>query len=228
MKTGTLATWLNVSVSTIKKWSVEFGEYLSSGAQGSTDSRRVFDERDARIIYTIARLRDENKSYDDIREFLRYLELGEWADLPQLPERPPGTGPVPMIPQAEAEAEITHQRRLLLREIALLSDRIDGLEGEVRAERRAHEATREELAAARERLGELRGKLEFLEADQEVFRTMQVTLTERTAQVSQHRARLEALEGQRRLWLYTLVAVAIVAAVLLAVVVLLALGGPVG
>lgn len=212
MKTGELAALLDVSTSSIKTWAQEFGDFLSPRAQGGSQLHRFFDDQDARIMGHIADLRKQNVSWDDIRANLSRLEETNWQDLPDLPNAPPGVGPVPMMPTQAAETAIEQQQQLFLKELAWRDDRIDALEEELDSERAAHNETRQELTdqliTAKGELGELHGKLETVESE---------------------RSKIESsFERERQLILRIAIIAGISVAILIAIVVLMALSGGLG
>lgn len=208
MRTKELADWLGVSASTIRYWTLgEFKAYLSPTAQGGEGRRRYFSDLDSRIIAYIASMRDEGAPNDDIHASLQRLQAGDWIDLPTMPAAPPGEGPVDMMPREAAETAVQTQRAALLREITLLQERVETLEDTLADERQQHSAQvstlQGELLTARERLGQLSGRLEVIEGD---------------------RARVEQLwQGERQLWLRGTVVIGLVALALLTVVIILAL-----
>lgn len=237
MKTGDLARWLDISVSSVKTWSREFGEYLSPAAQGGDNSaRRYFDEQDARVLALVADLRARNIPWADIHATLASLKANEWADLPPMPGAPPGVTPQPVVTQSEAQNALIQQRQTLAREIALLNDRVNALQGALDEEREAHTRTREALATARGELGVLQGKLEVLEPEraqahalQEQLTTTQHTLGElsgRLAVIEETRQAADRLyDQQRQFQTRLLIGAAALALILLAAVLLLALTG---
>lgn len=159
MRTTKLARWLSVSDTTIKAWCAEYEDFLSPRAVGGDGRRRYFDDRDSRILSHVARLRSESVRTEDIRAALAQLQKDDWHNLPEMPPAPTNVAPVSMIPREAAETTIAHQRAALVREIALQQDRIETLEGDLAAERGAHNDTRAALMNARERLGKLEGQL---------------------------------------------------------------------
>ncbi len=237
MKTGDLARWLNISVSSVKTWSREFGEYLSPAAQGGDNSaRRYFDEQDARVLALVADLRGKNIPWEDIHATLASLQANEWADLPPMPGAPPGVTPQPVVTQSEAQNALIQQRQTLTREIALLTDRVNDLQDALDDEREAHTRTREALTTARGELGVLQGKLEVLEPERDQAHALheQLSATQhslgelsgRLAIIEEARQMAEARHAQeRQLQTRLLIGAAVLALILLAAVLLLALTG---
>lgn len=226
MRTGDMAGWLGVSVSTVKNWATEFSAYFSENAQGGMDTRRDYTEMDVRIMLLIAALRDQNKSYEYIHETLQALQDNEWATLPQLPERPPGIGPVELMPVSEHESAVNLEKQRLLREIAIREDQIASLETDLQHERAAHNQTREKLSETREALGELRGKLSSIESQQ------QTISQERDRERATWESERQNLQGERArersLYTRLMIILAIVAAVAVVALVVLAVTGGVG
>lgn len=165
MQTHEIAARLGIATSTVRLWTTgEFKQYFSSSAQGGR--RRHFDERDAGILTLIVNLKAESMSADDIHATLKRLQSNDWQGLPDVPPAPPGTEPVQMMPREAAQ----NDKRALMREIAVLKDEVENLETELTAERAKHEAERSALQsalmAAREELGEMRGRLAVLQTTQ--------------------------------------------------------------
>ena len=237
MKTGELARWLNISVSSVKTWSREFGEFLSPAAQGGDNSaRRYFDEQDARVLAFVADLRDKNIPWEDIHATLKTLQAKEWTGLPPMPTAPPGVTPQPVVTQSEAQSALVQQRQALTREIAILSDRVTDLQDKLEVEREAHSQTREALTAAQGQLGLLQGKLAILEPEREQYQALQKDIAATQQTLGELKGKLEIIERERQtsehqraqdrqLQTRLLLAVAAVALILLAVVVLMALTG---
>lgn len=160
-KPGDVARLLDIKENTLRRWVTEqdFGQYLSSRAQGGSGSHRAYTEQDVRILALIAEMRQTNTSTEEIHASLRSLRSAGWAGLPDIPAAPPGVEPVSMIPREAAETSIEVQRQAWRRELQLLQDRIETLEDELTRERTDRTKAQQELANLRERYGELTGKL---------------------------------------------------------------------
>ncbi len=209
MRTKELADWLGLADSTIRVWTRdEFKPYLSATARGGEGRTRHFTDLDARIIALIAQLKEEGNSSEDIHRVLQQLQKQDWQDLPPMPAAPPEAGPIAMMPREAAETAVSTQRAALMREIALLQDRIETLSEQLATEREKRDQVQKELLEARERLGELRGQLTEAGSKQELL--------------EQERNR------ERRLLTSILVVIGVVALALLIVVVVLATTGGVG
>jgi len=166
MKTSDLARWLNLDTATIRHWTIgEYRSFMSPTAQGGDGRTRHFTEQDARILAFVASLKAQSTPKDEILVALNQMQSGNWADLPPMPAVPPGVEPISMIPREAAEVSITTQRSALMREIAMLQDRAEQLETALVSERTAKDALQLQLTAAREELGELRGKLATMDTE---------------------------------------------------------------
>lgn len=204
MKTKELADWLGLADSTIRVWSrEEFKPYLSVTAKGGEGRTRHFGDEDARIIALIATLKNEGNSSDDVHRILQQMQDDNWKDLPPMPVAPPDAGPIAMIPREAAETAVSAQRAAMMREIAILEDRVDMLSEQLADEREKRDAIQNNLLETKERLGELRGQMSEAGAKQEML--------------EQERRR------ERRLLSSILIVVGIIAVALLAVVVVLAI-----
>jgi len=79
---------LDVSDGTIRNWSAEFAAYLAPGSQTNTPGEfRTFTPDDLIILETVATLRRQNKSYDDIQKALANGERLE-VDAPPIDVKP--------------------------------------------------------------------------------------------------------------------------------------------
>jgi len=209
MRTKELADWLGLADSTIRVWTrKEFKSYLSATARGGEGRTRHFTDLDARIIALIAVLKEEGNTSEDIHRILQQMQKDGWQDLPPMPAAPPDAGPVAMMPREAAETAVSTQRAALMREIALLQDRVEVLSEQLATEREKRDQVQAELLEAKERLGELRGQLSEAGSRQELL--------------ERERNR------ERRLLTSILVVIGVVAVALLIVVVLLATTGGVG
>jgi len=60
----------NISAPTVRTWAVDFADYLSPSANPEPNKTRYFTDDDLRVFGTIARLRDERYSTEQIKEAL--------------------------------------------------------------------------------------------------------------------------------------------------------------
>lgn len=166
MKTNELARWLALDTATLRSWTIgEFRPYMSPTAQGGNGRTRHFTEQDARVLAFITTLKAQATPKEEIHVALRQMQTGNWADLPAMPAAPAGVEPISMIPREAAETAVTSQRSALMREIAMLQDRVEQLQTALDDERTAKNALQTQLTDTREQLGELRGKLSTINAE---------------------------------------------------------------
>lgn len=208
MKTHELAKWLGLSPNTVRVWTRgEFKTYLTPTAQGGEGRYRNFDDHDARVVAFIAALKQQNTPVKEIHMTLTQLQENNWEDLPPMPLAPPGEGPVMMMPREAAERAIDTQKNTLMRQIAVMEEKVEDLSLQLEQEREQHQQERRqlqtELVEAKENLGELRGQLSAVATQQEL--------------VNQERTR------ERKLLMRGLTILAIVAVVLLVALIALAM-----
>jgi DNA-binding transcriptional MerR regulator len=152
-RTKQLAEWLGVSEVTLRQWTTgEWAEYLSPTAQGGDGRRRFFTERDARIAAYIWYLKEHGEPKRTIHDTLRRMMDEDWANLPDMPPAPPSMGPISMMPREAADAAITQQRAALLREITMLNERVQQLEGQLGNEKALRDQDRERHAQEMQKL----------------------------------------------------------------------------
>lgn len=177
-RTKQLAEWLGLSEVTIRQWTTgEWRAYLSHHAHGGGGRRRYFLEQDARILAFVAALKEQGETRDTIHTTLKRLQTEDWKDLPLMPPAPPAMGPIQMMPRETADTALSTQRAALMREIALLQDRVEGLENQLSTERQHSAELETELRTAREQVGELRGRLATMETERLPVRvTLQIVV----------------------------------------------------
>ena len=158
MRPSEVADRLDVSTASIRSWSADFAEFLSSKAAGGEGRHRAYDEQDARVLAVVGILKLEGMTKDDIRATLITMQDEDWIDLPPMPAAPPGVGPVPMIPAHSAATEIQTLHVSHMREIAILEDRIDTLETQLTEANADRVQVRQDLSQARADLARLEGE----------------------------------------------------------------------
>lgn len=147
MKPHEVAQLLGIAVSTVRTWSLsEFKPYLSPTAQGGENRRRDFTDRDIQIIAHIASMSHRSMPRDEMHDELRRLQADDWRNLPPLPEAPPNTVPVPVMPTATAQLALEIERRNLQEKIAGMQGMIDELKADLASARADKEAILRELA----------------------------------------------------------------------------------
>jgi DNA-binding transcriptional MerR regulator len=94
-----VARELNVSVSTIRNWSKEFGEYLSPGARPGAGARQ-FTPHDLQVLRAVAELRRQNLPREQIADHLQTRTFGEVDGVhPAHPQQATATLQPPAAPQ---------------------------------------------------------------------------------------------------------------------------------
>ncbi len=74
-----LAETFNTSDATIRNWTDRFAEFLSEKTRPAGEgSPRAYTEEDTRVLATVALMRQQNKRYNDIEEFLADGQRLEW------------------------------------------------------------------------------------------------------------------------------------------------------
>ena len=76
MKVGAVADLFDVSTETIRRWAMEFEDYLSSNANPDSGQTRIFMEEDLQVFALIAETKDRGGTYDDAHARLRAGERG--------------------------------------------------------------------------------------------------------------------------------------------------------
>jgi DNA-binding transcriptional MerR regulator len=152
MKAGQLAKWLNIGRSTITSWTTgDYQDFFSPGARGGSGQDRHFTENDVRVMRFIAESRRRNIPVEEIVIALQGMQANDWAGLPPMPDAPP-SAEFPVVPAAAADAQLDAERRAFLREIAMLQQRVDQLERQIRDEQAARRDEIERLLREREEM----------------------------------------------------------------------------
>lgn len=188
-QTKDVARMLGVADSTVRRWALDYEQYLSPSAQikGATGrARRAFTDRDLQIFWTIHTLTDRGKTHKEIDGIIAAgdLEQSLPPDLPQSERYPVDMMPVStaeeryralQIRVSDLQLELESERALsadragkiadLERELGTAKAEIARLEGRASVARLEGQQDKEqELQQTREQLGELRGRLHQLEA----------------------------------------------------------------
>jgi DNA-binding transcriptional MerR regulator len=127
MKPAQAAAFLELGTSTVRAWSLEFGSYLSSTGAGGEGRYRDFTEHDLRVLAFIKMLKYSGRAVPEVHAALKVLQQSDWRDLPALPAAQ-SSAQFPVVPAVAADMALDEQRRALLREIAILQERIEDLE----------------------------------------------------------------------------------------------------
>jgi DNA-binding transcriptional MerR regulator len=134
MKPHEVANLIGVDSSTIRNWSREYADFFSAQAAGGEGRHRSFTDLDVRLVFYISQLKRSNFTKDEIALALQQVRADSWETLPPLPDSQPSAR-VPVVPAAAADAALESERRSLMREIAMLQDRIEKMEGSARSDR---------------------------------------------------------------------------------------------
>jgi DNA-binding transcriptional MerR regulator len=165
MKTGELSKRLDVAPSTIRFWASEYSSYLSESAIGlGKGASRVFSERDVKVLATVAQMRDQGLTHEQIVDALE------------------GDQFVEHVPSSPAREEITQQPVTLvsidqlhraLDQVQFLQMEIDRLIEErdlalITRDRDVSELNKR-IAQLQGELGRAEGKLAMLERERKPF-----------------------------------------------------------
>ncbi len=128
MKPSDVAVMLGLGRSTVTAWtSHEYKQYFSASAQGGQGRGRNFTDTDVRIMYALKVMKDDNTPPDSNHERLHRWQANDWNELPDMPDAPANFASVPMVPVAAAETALSTEKRSLMREIAMLQERVEQL-----------------------------------------------------------------------------------------------------
>jgi len=106
---------------TIRRWSAEFADFLSEGANPEKGQDRIYDDDDAAVLALVAEMRkNRNNKPDDIKNALLDGRRGEWSPEGEGEQQEPSTALVTQLTAAvshwEAIANTTADERDYLRE----------------------------------------------------------------------------------------------------------------
>jgi DNA-binding transcriptional MerR regulator len=142
MKTGEVAARVGVSRSTIRNWKDEFAEFLSPHlSKSGKGTILIYNDRDVRVLATIGHCREQRFTDEEIRNVLE--DDANLVDMPPLPSKAElaAREKVQLVPVSEYRREI----------MALTEER-----DRITAER---DEALEQVAALREEVGFLKGRL---------------------------------------------------------------------
>jgi DNA-binding transcriptional MerR regulator len=164
MRSGELADRLNVSDSSIRNWSGLYAEFLTPlGAGVKEGATREFSHEDCLTLASVAFLRDQGDSHDEIRDTLRGgWRVGALPDLPP-PEVEEARREVRLVPVAEVEkwrdmfALESKERDKVQKALDAAQERIAELEREVGQ----HEGKEGEIKRLEEQIADLKQQVQF-------------------------------------------------------------------
>jgi len=101
------AELFNCTRETIRAWSLEFKTYLTPGANPRSNQKRMFTEKDLRVLALVSELKDAGKLYSDIHEA---LSSGDRRDPP---DRSTALAPIERGKVASLQTEVAGYRQAL-------------------------------------------------------------------------------------------------------------------
>lgn len=157
-RTGDLAEMFDVHQNTIRSYVDKIPQYLS---QDATAQRRKYTEQDAKIVYTVVKMRDIGIAFDDI-----VIAISEGRIEDSLPEVD-----TPEAEQAKDNVElVTIPRDTLLIEQQELIYKIDTLTKELETTKQALSTANEDVSSKQTRIIELERDLAGAKAQLEIIK----------------------------------------------------------
>jgi len=151
VKTGELAGRLYVSPSLIRKWAQQYEDFLSViGGGVAPGAVREFNEDDQIVLASVAHLRNEGRSHDEIRQVL--AEGWRVEEVPDPPSR------LVQETARETGALTVGQAKALVERVRFLEDRVAQLEEQDAARVQELRRMERELGRAEGALKELRNQ----------------------------------------------------------------------
>jgi DNA-binding transcriptional MerR regulator len=148
-KNEDLRDTFGLSHETIRRYTLDFAEFLSEGANPPEGKHRSYDESDLRVFAVIASMKTANHSNDDIKQILRAGLEGRLADTVTIES--PTLSP-------------TIERTIARQEIGKLQHAIE-------QERKEKEAAQAEAQEWRDKANKADGKIEELKEQVDSLRT---------------------------------------------------------
>jgi len=147
--TGAVGKFFDVSRETIRQWAIEYGDYLSPGANPAKGAYRQFTEDDMTVFAYIVQAKSGGLSPDDIAINLKNGERAEpTADMGSLK------------PSAERPSQIAAYQK----ELERVNAKVAELETQQQRDSAKIELLHAELQKARERIDQLNREIGRLEA----------------------------------------------------------------
>lgn len=167
MKSGELATLLQVTTETIRQWIInpQFEQFFSPGAKAEHGGvHRIFNQDDVLVLNTIRHLRTNGVT--DWYEIAQRLEQGERHQKfpPNAISGDPRTVPYEQADMGAKAAATLAERNAALLRVKELENEVTRLRGELDTERKNHMATIERLLRE---MSDLRHTIGRLEADKD-------------------------------------------------------------
>lgn len=165
MKTGELSKRLDVAPSTIRFWASEYSSYLSESAIGlGKGASRVFSDRDVKVLATVAQMRNQGLTHEQIVDAL---------DGDQFVEHVPSSPAREEVIQQPVTLVSIDQLHRALDQVQFLQMEIDRLIEErdlalITRDRDVSELNKR-IAQLQGELGRAEGKLAMLERERKPF-----------------------------------------------------------
>jgi DNA-binding transcriptional MerR regulator len=167
MKPAQIASTLEIAVPTVRAWAAEYRLFLTSAGAGGEGRHRDFNDLDLRVLYFVREQKRAGIPAEEIHAALRQLQATDWEGLPYVPERP-NMAQVPMVPAVAADMALDTERRSLLREIAMLQERIDDMQKRLDAK---DDEIKEVINNKNQEVNELTRKLAEVETELKLYRS---------------------------------------------------------
>jgi len=164
MKTGDLSKLFGVNEATIRNWTEQFSGFLSNSARKINTGQRMFDESDMLVMATVASLRNENVSLEDIQH---RLEAGERVEHPGVANFGVDTRMVPaaaveqIIDATELKTELAQVKAAYQQALEILDrERVQHGQAREKFENKI-DALQEEIKKLQREIGQLEGELNY-------------------------------------------------------------------
>lgn len=129
MRASQICASLDIADSTLRKYAVEYVDYLSTSGAGGNGRHRDYTDHDVRVLKLINDMKRANQSEENIEVTLASLQAGDWERLPKLDE-----STAAIIPSPASMVAINQDRAVMQKEIDMLREQITDLKAE-RADR---------------------------------------------------------------------------------------------
>jgi DNA-binding transcriptional MerR regulator len=155
--TNDIKAIFSIAPETVRNWTREFARYLSVTANPESGRTRLFTEEDLKVFDLVNRMREDNKSYDDIHAALIAGERGNG----------PGVSPedIRALVTGETERQLALEIQILRRQLSIAEERVKEhdelktksirLEAEKEGEKRRADELQAQLKVAQEKIENL-------------------------------------------------------------------------
>lgn len=129
-KNEDLRDMFGISHETVRKYTIDFQEFLSEGANPDENKHRVYDESDLRVFAVIVSMKGSNHTDDDIRATLAAGQTGDLSSL--LNDDTVALSPPMQAKLAKQEINnLRSQLELSVQEAQTWRDKANRLEGQI-------------------------------------------------------------------------------------------------